>query len=63
MIIEVARIMQAYITLQNAARRGGLYAVTRPLFSGSGDKPKPGLVVGSDNPLGPISPVWTPVKV
>ncbi len=58
MIIEVARIMQAYITLQNAARRGARYAVTGQWISDYGDNPMHGWVVGSTNPLERIAPCW-----
>ncbi len=64
MIIEVARILQAYVTLQNAARAGARYAVTGQFLEAYGSDP---LRVGDPerewNPAGDgvlqtIAPCW-----
>jgi len=60
MIIEVARIMQAYVTLQSAARAGARYAVTGQFLPQYGLDPMAGwdITGTSADALDHIPPCW-----
>jgi len=58
MIIEIARILQAYITVQHAARMGARYAVTGQWLEKYGSNPLAGWNPSSTNPLMHIPPCW-----
>lgn len=58
MIIEVARIMQAYVTIQHAAREAARYAVTGEFDPKYGINPLAGWEDGSGDPLKRIRPCW-----
>jgi uncharacterized repeat protein (TIGR01451 family) len=57
-IIEVARIMHAYLTLQHAARVGARFAVTGRWMEEYAIDPESGWVPGSSNPIERIPPCW-----
>jgi uncharacterized repeat protein (TIGR01451 family) len=57
-IIEIARIMHAYLTLQHAARVGARYAVTGRWMEEYAVDPTAGWVAGSSNPIERIAPCW-----
>jgi uncharacterized repeat protein (TIGR01451 family) len=58
LIIEVARILQAYITVQHAARLAARYATTGHWEEEYALNPAAGWTPGSDDPLQSIKPCW-----
>jgi uncharacterized repeat protein (TIGR01451 family) len=58
LVIEVAHIMQAFVTIQHAARSGARYAVTGQWFEKYAIQPLAGWDAGSDNALHHIPPCW-----
>ena len=58
MVLEVARILAAYVTLQHAARQAARYAVTGNWETNYQATPSGHYIAGSDDPYARIAPCW-----